>query len=65
MTIQSTRSTAADIAQGAYSNTIGRLGTLFSATLQRIYAAHTERAQMRFAPQPIYSGRVVKRRRYS
>jgi len=64
MTLQSTRSAAADIAHGAYSNSIGRLGMLFSAALQRIYAAHMERAQMRFAPEPIYSGRVVKRRRY-
>jgi hypothetical protein len=41
----------------------GQLGSLFSVALQGIYAAHMEKAQMRFAPTPIYSERVVRRRR--
>jgi hypothetical protein len=40
----------------------GKLGLLFSATLQRLYAAHVEKAQMRFAPTPILSDRLPKRR---
>ena len=31
-------------------NTIGKLGELFFAGLQRLYAAHVEKVQMRFAP---------------
>jgi hypothetical protein len=41
-----------------------KLGSLFSATLQRLYAAHVEKAQMRFAPTPILSGRLPKRRHF-
>jgi len=43
---------------------IGKLGSLFSAVLQRLYAAHVEKAQMRFAPTPIYSSRVDKHREF-
>jgi hypothetical protein len=31
-------------------HTIGKLGELFFAGLQRLYAAHVEKVQMRFAP---------------
>ena len=41
----------------------GKLGSLFSVALQGLYAAHMEKAQMRFAPEPIYSERAVRRRR--
>ncbi len=41
-----------------------KLGSLFSATLQRLYAAHVERAQMRFAPTPILSGRLPRSRHF-
>jgi hypothetical protein len=41
-----------------------KLGSLFSQTLQRLYEAHTEKVQMRFAPQPIHSGRLPKRRSF-
>jgi hypothetical protein len=48
-----------NIAQATLANAIGRLGSLFFAGLQHLYAAHTEKVQMRFAP--IRCGRVVKR----
>jgi hypothetical protein len=40
----------------------GRIGLLFSAVLQRVYAAHVEKAQMRFAPTAVYPSRVIKHR---
>ena len=52
-----------NFAQAAFANTIGKLGSLFSTTVQHIYTAHTEKVQMRFAPKPIYSGRISSRRR--
>jgi len=42
---------------------VGMLGLLFFATLQRLYAAHVEKAQMRFAPTPVLSDRLAERRR--
>jgi hypothetical protein len=54
---------SANFTQAAFANTIGKLGSLFSTTLQYVYAAHTEKVQMRFAPRPIYSGRISSRRR--
>jgi hypothetical protein len=45
------------------ANTIGQLGTLLLAGLQRLYAAHTEKVQMRFAPVPMCSRRAVTGRR--
>jgi hypothetical protein len=62
MTNRSNQSGAGTLAHIA-SDIVGAVGSVFSATLQRIYAAHTEKAQMRFAPQPIYSGRIGRRRR--
>ena len=56
---------SANFAQAAFANTIGKLGSLFSTTLQQFYTAHTEKVQMRFAPTPIYSGRISSRRRRS
>jgi hypothetical protein len=53
---------SASVAQAGFANTIGKLGSLFSTTLHHLYAAHTEKVQMRFAPTPIYSGRVSRRR---
>ena len=47
------------IAQAAYANTVGRLGALFLTGLQHIYAAHIEKAQMRFAP--VRCSRPIKR----
>jgi hypothetical protein len=46
-----------------FANTIGKLGALLFAGLQHLYAAHTEKVQMRFAPTPIYSGRASRRQR--
>ncbi|HUC51906.1 MAG TPA: hypothetical protein VMA30_21165 [Xanthobacteraceae bacterium] len=46
-----------------FANTIGKLGALLLAGLQHLYAAHTEKVQMRLAPTPIYSGRASRRRR--
>jgi hypothetical protein len=43
--------------------TIGKIGPLFAAALQYLYAAHAEKVQMRFAPTPKYAGRIVERRR--
>jgi hypothetical protein len=64
MTNTSQRSGAtANIAQATFTNTISRLGSLFLTGLQHLYAAHTEKVQMRFAPEPIYSGRAGGRRR--
>jgi hypothetical protein len=64
MTNTSARNGAtANIAQATFANTIGRLGSLFLTGLQHLYAAHTEKVQMRFAPEPIYSGRAGGRRR--
>ena len=64
MTNRSTRSgTTANIAQATFANTIGRLGSLFLTGLHQLYAAHTEKVQMRFAPKPIYSGRAGRRPR--
>jgi hypothetical protein len=64
MTSTSARSDAAtNIAQAAFANTIGKLGSLFLSSLQHLYAAHTEKVQMRFAPEPIYSGRAGRRQR--
>jgi hypothetical protein len=41
---------------GAAALAIAKIGPLFvavlSAVLQRLYAAHVEKVQMRFAPQP-------------
>jgi hypothetical protein len=54
---------SANFAQAAFANTVGRLGSLFSTTLHHLYSAHTEKVQMRFAPTPIYSGRISSRRR--
>jgi hypothetical protein len=48
---------------GAAALAIGKIGPLFVTALQRLYAAHMEKAQMRFAPVPKYSGRVIERRR--
>jgi hypothetical protein len=56
MTDKSTLGTAAAFA-------IGKIGSLFLAGLQQLYAAHTEKVQMRFAPRPIYSGRASRRPR--
>jgi len=62
MTNASTRNGAtANIAQASFANTIGRLGSLFLTGLQHLYTAHAEKVQMRFAPKPIYSGRVSRR----
>jgi hypothetical protein len=54
---------SASFAQAAFASTIGKLGSLFSTTLQHLHTAHTEKVQMRFAPKPIYSGRISSRRR--
>jgi hypothetical protein len=51
----------ANIAQATFANAIGRLGSLFLVGLEQIYAAHTEKVQMRFAPNPACSGRVSRR----
>jgi hypothetical protein len=64
MTNTSQRSGApANITQATFANTIGWLGSLFVSGLHHLYAAHTEKVQMRFAPEPIYSGRAGGRRR--
>jgi hypothetical protein len=47
------------ITQAAYANTVGRLGALFLSGLQYVYAAHMEKAQMRFAP--VRCSRPIKR----
>jgi hypothetical protein len=49
------------ITQAAYANTVGRLGALFLSGLQHVYAAHMEKAQMRFAPRPVRCSRPLKR----
>jgi hypothetical protein len=41
-----------------------KIGPLFLAVLNRLYAAHMERAQMRFAPQPMRCDRGIKHRSY-
>jgi len=43
---------------------VGKLGSLFSVALQGLYAAHVEKAQMRFAPTPILSDRLPQRRHF-
>ncbi|HSZ67141.1 MAG TPA: hypothetical protein VK825_13125 [Xanthobacteraceae bacterium] len=48
---------------GAAALAIGKIGPLFMAALQRLYAAHMEKAQMRFAPRSVYCDRAVERRR--
>ena len=48
-------------AQAAIANTIDRMGSLFLAGLQHLYAAHTEKVQMRFAPKPICRARAIER----
>ena len=64
MTNTSTRSgAAANIGRTSLANTIGWIGSAFLTGLQHLYAAHTEKVQMRFAPEPIYSGRAGGRRR--
>ena len=64
MTDPSARNSApANMAQTTFANIIGRLGSLFLSGLQQVYTAHTEKVQMRFAPKPIYSGRISSRRR--
>ena len=64
MTTTSARDSAtANIAQTTFANIIGRLGSLFLGGLHQVYTAHTEKVQMRFAPKPIYSGRISSRRR--
>jgi hypothetical protein len=50
-------------ARPLFADTIGKLGSLFSAAAQQLYTAHTEKVQMRFAPTPIYSGRISNRHR--
>jgi hypothetical protein len=46
---------------GAAALAIGKLGPLFMTALQRLYAAHVERAQMRFAPRPVCRDRAIDR----
>ena len=41
------------------ANAIEKLGALFLASLQRLYAAHTEKVQMRFAPVPGCTSRAA------
>jgi hypothetical protein len=48
---------------GAATLAIGKIGPLFMTTLQRLYAAHMEKAQMRLAPQPVYCDRAIECRR--
>jgi hypothetical protein len=48
---------------GAAALAIGKIGPLFMTALQRVYAAHMEKAQMRFAPRPVYCDRAMERRR--
>jgi hypothetical protein len=43
---------------------VGKIGPLFLAALHRLYAAHAEKVQMRFAPQPIPCDRGIKNRSY-
>jgi hypothetical protein len=43
---------------------IAKIGPLFMAVLQRLYAAHVEKVQMRFAPQPIRYDRGITHRSY-
>jgi hypothetical protein len=57
MTDKSTLAAAAALA-------IGKIGPLFMATLQSLYAAHVEKVQMRFAPQPIRCDRSATQRHY-
>lgn len=45
-------------------HTIGKLGDLFLAGLQRLYAAHVEKVQMRFAPLPSRCDSRVQHRNY-
>jgi len=54
---------SASFAQVAFANTIGKLGSFFSTTLNHLYIAHTEKVQMRFAPKPTYCGRIASRHR--
>jgi hypothetical protein len=49
---------------GAAALAIGKIGPLFLAVLQRLYAAHVEKVQMRFAPQPVRCDRGIKQERY-
>jgi hypothetical protein len=49
------------ITQAAYANTVSKLGALFLTGLQHIYAAHMEKAQMRFAPRPVRCNHAIKR----
>jgi hypothetical protein len=53
---------SANFAEVAFANTIGKLGSFFSTTLNHFYTAHTEKVQMRFAPTPFCSGRSSNRR---
>jgi hypothetical protein len=41
---------------------VGKIGPLFLAALQRLYAAHAEKVQMRFAPQPMRCDRRIGNR---
>jgi hypothetical protein len=59
MTNRSSQSRPATLA-----NIAGKLGDVFSATLQRLYAAHVEKVQMRFAPLPVRSDRGLENRIY-
>ena len=45
------------------ANAVEKLGALFLAGLQRLYAAHTEKVQMRFAPVPVCTSRATPGRR--
>jgi hypothetical protein len=47
---------------GAAALAIGKIGPLFMTALQRLYAAHVERAQMRFAPRPVHCDHTTDRR---
>jgi hypothetical protein len=55
--------TLATIAREAYAATLGNIGPLVLATLQRLYDAHIERELMRLAPEPGHSRRAAEHRR--
>jgi hypothetical protein len=57
--------TLATAAREAYAATLGKIGPLVLATLQRLYDAHIERELMRLAPQPGHTGRAAEHRRSS
>jgi hypothetical protein len=48
---------------GATALAIDTIGPLFLTALQRLYAAHVEKVQMRFAPLPIECRRGIEQRR--